>query len=810
MIKKTELLAPAGTIQSVYAAVNSGCDAVYLGGKQFSARQNANNFSNDEIKQAIDYCHLRDVKLLVTINTLYKDKELSDLLDFANEIYTMGVDAVIVQDIGTATLLKQQLPHLKLHASTQMTAHSLEDVKYLESNGFDRVVLSRELSIEEVTNIRQNSEVEIECFVHGALCVCYSGQCLMSSMLGGRSGNRGRCAQPCRLKYSIVKQESEEKISNGYLLSPKDISTIKILPQLIESGITSFKIEGRMKKPEYVAGVISIYRKYIDLYFEDPTNYKVEIRDIKILEQLFNRGGFTEGYFNQYSGSDMMSFQRPKNWGVYLGKVESITDTGRCTIKTVEPLVPGDGIEIWTSEEPHPGSNISKPSQRGESIAVYIKQGNIKKGDMVYKTNDKALMDSLAKSFEKHTRQMGILADFTAKVGNQMVLKLSNDTGIEVEMEGPIVEQAQNQPMTADKITQQLNKTGNTPFKFTHLNLDIDNNIYIPVSILNEFRRQVMLEFENKVLEQYNRLSNTKLSYNKNKARQELRGDKKITVLVQNYDQLKEVFNSDSVTRIYFELKEEIINKIDDIIIKCQDVGIELYAALPRIQRESTKKRYQNTVELLKSKTIDGYLVRTWGQLYDLEGTDQKITIDYTFNVFNSESINYWNRLNIDTITLSPELNYDEINAIGTSDCETIGYGYIPLMVTHQCPVGNFVGDKVSGKYCKMKNSDNKYFLKDRLGMKFPIFTDCEQCISYILNSQPILLLASIDELIKLPTAALRLQFTDESPQQVSKLIYSYEQKVKNYKYNDDVINGIMEEFKESGYTKGHYFRGVE
>jgi len=809
-MKKPELLAPAGSVESLYAAVNNGCDAVYIGGKQFSARQHSSNFSNDEIKQAIDYCHLRGVRLIVAINTLYKEKELEDFLKFVDKLYNMGVDAVILQDMGAIAVIKENLPDLKLHASTQMTAHSLDDVKYLEANGFERVVLSRELSIEEITNICKNTAIEIECFVHGALCVAYSGQCLLSSMLGGRSGNRGTCAQPCRLKYSLIKENEQEKVSNGYLLSPKDISTIKILPQLIEAGITSFKVEGRMKKPEYVAGVIAIYRKYIDLYFENPENYEVELKDIKTLEQLFNRGGFTDGYFNDYSGKDMMSSERPKNWGVYLGKVEAITSTGRCTIKTVEPLVPGDGIEVWTNSEPHPGSNISKPSQRGESIAVYIKDTAIKKGDLVYKTNDKLLMDGLAKSYEKHTRQMTICGQFNAKIGNEMVLKLSNDSGVVVEEKGTIVEQAQNQPMTEDKISQQLNKTGGTPFKFVDLKLDIDDNIYIPISVINEFRRKTMQKFEDKIIEHYNKLSKSKLLLTKTEDRVTLRGDKKITVLVQNYDQLKAVFNSDSITRIYFELKEDIINNIDSIIGKCENEGIELFAALPRIQRDDTKARFQKYMAILKSKNTDGYLVRTWGQLFELEGTDKNICIDYTFNTFNSESLHYWEKMGADTVTLSPELNYGELNAIGSEKCETVAYGYLPLMVTHQCPIGNFASDKKSGKFCEKKNTTEKYFLKDRLGMKFPIVTDCDECISYILNSQPILLLASMDELIKLPTGALRLQFIEETPEQVSKIIHSYGEKVKDYNYEDDVINEIMTEFKEKGYTKGHYFRGVE
>lgn len=809
MIKKPELLAPAGNMESLYAAVNNGCDAVYLGGKQFSARSSADNFSEEEMKEAVDYCHLRGVKVLVTINTLYKEKEIEEVLKFAKFLYRIGVDGVIIQDIGVAKLLRENMPNLKLHASTQMTAHSVEDVKYLEENGFKRIVLSRELSTEEIKNIVKQTNAEIECFIHGALCVCYSGQCLLSSMLGGRSGNRGKCAQPCRLKYSLVKGENEQSIKRGYLLSPKDISAVKNLPQLIEAGITSFKIEGRMKKPEYVAGVVSVYRKYIDMYFENPDEYKVEIRDIKILEQLFNRGGFTPGYFNEFSGNDMMSVERPKNWGVYLGKVEGITDTGRCTIKTVENLVPGDGIEIWTDDEVHPGSNISKASQRGEVIAVYIKNGNVKKGDMVYKTNDKALMDLLSKTYEKSSRQMGIYGEFEALESKPMILKLWNDMGIKVENIGDIVQKAQNQPMTEEKIGQQLSKTGNTSFKFIDLRQNIGNNVYISVSQLNEFRRKTMEMFENEILKHYRNFNAVKLNMTDRK-RKELRGDKKLTVLVQNYEQLQKVFASDSIVRIYFELKRDIIDNIDEIIEQCQDYGIELFAALPRIEREYTTQRIAKYMEFLKTKGIDGYLVRTWGQIHSLKDCKKSIALDYSFNIFNFESIDYWEKIGVDTLTISPELNYNEINAIGTENSEILGYGYIPLMITHQCPIGNYAGDKTNGKFCKKRNVNEKYYLKDRLGMKFPIFTDCEECISYILNSQPILLLESMDELIKLPSGNMRLQFTSETPAEVENIIYAYGEKIKNHKYTDKKIDELMVEFKEKGYTKGHYFRGVE
>ncbi len=291
--KKPELLSPAGSMESLKAAVNNGCDAVYLGGKAFSARQYAGNFSLQELEEACDYCHLRGVKVYVTVNTLYKEEELKGFLEFVSRLYEMGADALIMQDAGAARLVREHFPDFPLHASTQMTANSLADVEYWAGQGFRKVVLSRELSLEEIQEITAHTDAEIETFIHGALCVCYSGQCIMSSILGGRSGNRGRCAQTCRLPYTLYR--GYDNIAEGYLLSPKDIATVDILPQLIEAGIASLKIEGRMKNPEYVAGVTGIYRKYIDMAFDSPATYAVDPQDKKALAQLFNRGGFTEG-----------------------------------------------------------------------------------------------------------------------------------------------------------------------------------------------------------------------------------------------------------------------------------------------------------------------------------------------------------------------------------------------------------------------------------------------------------------------------------------------------------------------------------
>lgn len=308
-----ELLAPGGSYDSVIAALNAGADAVYTGGNLFGARANAQNLTLDELYSAIDYAHLFGKKIYLTINTLIKEKEIEEqLFNYLLPLYEYGLDAVIVQDMGVLLFIKENFPGLHIHASTQMTISGKLTVKELEKLGVTRIVTPRELSINEIKMIHESSEMEIESFVHGALCYCYSGQCFMSSYIGGRSGNRGQCAQPCRMEYDIIKNgETLNSGNNKYVLSPKDICTLRILPDIIEAGVYSLKIEGRMKKPEYVAGVVSIYRKYIDKYLEGKERYDVDDKDIKLLADLFNRNGFSESYYYKHNDSDMISLKKP-------------------------------------------------------------------------------------------------------------------------------------------------------------------------------------------------------------------------------------------------------------------------------------------------------------------------------------------------------------------------------------------------------------------------------------------------------------------------------------------------------------------
>ena len=368
--EKPELLAPAGGMEALVAAVENGADAVYLGARAFSARGYASNFSDKELEEAIDYAHLRGVKVYVTVNTLLKEGEVENALKLLSCLREMGADAVIVQDLGLISLAGKYLPDLPLHASTQMTLHNSEGVEFVKKLGIERVVLSRESSLEEIKRIKEKTGTEIEVFIHGALCISYSGQCLLSSLIGGRSGNRGYCAQPCRKKYRLYCEGKQIKTSGNYLLSPKDLNTTSGLGALIEAGIESFKIEGRMKRPEYVAGVVRIYRRLIDRYIENPSGYSVSEEEQETLTQLFNRG-FTQGYFFENPRWELMSRENPHNRGIPAGTVVGYDRlSNRIRVKLSRSLRLGDGIMVENAE--------TRPEDKGKIISsMYTGKGPV-------------------------------------------------------------------------------------------------------------------------------------------------------------------------------------------------------------------------------------------------------------------------------------------------------------------------------------------------------------------------------------------------------------------------------------------------
>lgn len=563
MGNKIELLAPAGNGEALRAAVENGADAVYLGGRLFNARRQADNFDMDALKEVLDYSHVRGVNIYLTLNTLVSDDEMRQALEFAAEAREAGIDGIIVQDLGLAAALRRVMPDVPLHGSTQMTIYDAEGVKALEAMGFKRVVLARELTLGEISEIARDTPLEIEVFVHGALCVCYSGQCLMSGIIGGRSGNRGMCAQPCRLPYRLIKGadpgriHQQKHIGNGekcgcdipksrftdrewnreknkgdrsYLLSPKDICTLDFLDEIVSSGVSSLKIEGRMKSPEYVATVVRIYRKYLDMALETGRRAGPEIEsgDMRDLLQVYNRGGFSAGYFKGKTGADMMSYEKPNNSGIYLGSVMAYDRRTRAVSFRPEGKVSlGDGVEIWAGEsgggaDDSAGgivTSISKlcretrqfkrdtaspgekrgftpatSANKGEIVEIGDFSGRIVPGMKIYKTLDKELNKAARESYARgNAKRVAVSGHAALKAGRPLEFIISDDDGNTVTARSCIIpEPAIRRPLTEERLKEQLEKTGATPAYFSQMSAELEEDLSIPICEINEVRRQAL------------------------------------------------------------------------------------------------------------------------------------------------------------------------------------------------------------------------------------------------------------------------------------------------------------------------------
>ncbi|MCK8817240.1 DUF3656 domain-containing protein [Natroniella sulfidigena] len=820
---KPELLSPVGNQESLLAAISNGCDAVYLGGKAFNARRRADNFDLEELGEAIEYAHLREVEVYLTVNTLYKDDELADVVKFIKEVYKLGIDAIIVQDLGLARLVNQVLPNLELHASTQLTVHNLEGVKYLESLGFSRVVLARELTLTEIEEIVQNTELEIETFVHGALCVSYSGQCLLSSMIGGRSGNRGLCAQPCRLPYTLVDLETEEVINDEFakqhLLSPKDINTLELIPDLIEAGISSFKIEGRMKRPEYVAVVTENYRNYIDQYFNQQGNFVVDNQDQKEVKQLFNRNGFIPGYYLGKENLELISYQRPKNWGVKIGEVIAYDQQSmECRIKLERAVKEGDGIEIWTEEGRNPGLTLSEPEKLTDELLVVKTKGQIKPGDLVYRTSQKELLDRLQESYQdlNQRKKIEVFGHLSAQLDQPLQLNLWDQAGHHVTVKSDFYpERAKKEPVTIEKIKEQLTRLGSTPYQLLDLGIELDKNIFIPVSKLNQLRQLAVERLNEKRLKEFLPTEDD-LEIELPKLENKLpTSDKpKLSVCCNKRDHLTEIASLSEVDRIYYEIgnltDQEILTLVDQIKTEVE----ELFIKFPRVARQQEMIEFKQKVELLEETAIDGYLVSQLGMAELLTKTNKKLIADYPLNNFNSYTVNHWQQKDYQTVTLSPELNLKEIKEITANsqiETEVVVYGYLPVMVSEYCPIGavnkGFDSRRDCNQDCVTKR---KYGLMDRKDYIFPITTDCTCCRSTIYNCYPVYVLDYLPKIVNTGCEFYRLDINWEEKEEVIKIIKNYYQKINNPEMITEEMNLLNYKFKKEGYTTGHFNRGVE
>lgn len=803
-MRDVELLAPVGSFESLKAAVQNGANAVYLGGKDFGARASANNFDRDELKEAVKYAHIRGVQVFVTTNTLRKENEIENFLEYVKFLYDIDVDAIILQDIGMARLIKRELPDFELHASTQMVAHSLEDVKYLESVGFDRVVLAREVTVEEIKYICDNCKADIEVFVHGALCVCYSGQCLMSSMIGNRSGNRGRCAQPCRQRYELVDVYTGEVVnSNGdYLLSPKDLSTIEEIDKIIDAGVHSLKIEGRMKRPEYVATVIDGYRKTIDEYL---TTNKLNVSDeiISDLYTIFNRK-FTKGLLLGDVGKDVMNSQLPNNQGLYVGTVVDYNKKAkRLKIKLANTLKKGDGINLGggTIGRIIKNGNIETIGYKGEIIELDF-VGEARKGQIVFKTSDSELMDRVQATFtqDKEFVKNIIDAKITIKLGQKPILTLMDRNKNKATVEGDkIVEEAMKVALSKEKVDTQLRKLGNTPYELDKLEIDLDDNVSLPVSLLNQMRRDCieLLDKERVIIKDRKyKNKNVKynpIQYNRNKKQE-------ISVKVKNLEQLESALEC-GVDRIYYE----DTNTIDKAMSLALKYNKKVIYSAPRIIRN---KEY-NQLAKANNAGVESVQVGNYGSIDYFK--DKELNIDYYLNAFNSETINYYKEIGADTLCISQELNLNEIKeTIKYTDIniESVVYGYTPLMITEYCPMGVIVRDcKKDKRVAKCKESI--YALRNSKGDEFRVSQDIF-CRSTIYNSNVTCMLDNLYELHEIGINILRLDFTLEDKDTVKEVIEAHQEVLANsYKLGIKATK-LYNKLDSKGTTSGHYYKGVE
>ncbi|HMB46196.1 MAG TPA: DUF3656 domain-containing protein [Candidatus Methanoperedens sp.] len=781
---KPELLAPVGGKEALIAAIENGADAVYFGGALFSARQYASNFTNEEIESAIDYSHIRGVKAYVTMNTLVKDSELEKAGQYLQFLCNAGADAVIVQDIGILRLLREQLEILPVHASTQMTIHNLEGVKFLQEMGVKRVVLARESSLGEIRNIKSQTSVEIETFIHGAICFSYSGQCLLSSMIGGRSGNRGYCAQPCRKKYRIGDLE-------GYLLSPKDLNISAHIGALLDAGIDSFKIEGRMKRPEYVAGVVRVYRRLIDRYLAAPGEFRVTKSEIHTLLQLFNRE-FTTGYFLGNPGSQLMSRKYPHNRGTELGKtVEYDTRTKLVTIDLKSSLRIGDGIGIGNRETGitvrniYIGNKMAKEAAPGSLIRIPL-DIEVSEDEEVFKTFDSKLMASLETG---RINKIPIKMSFKARIGVPLGL-LIDDGENKITISRDKVISAKTKPASKSSIAQHLIKLGGTIFETKEVDFELDKNIFIPVSELNAIRRQGIEELEKIRARKWKRqCSEPKIfpGYGKFESKPIL------AVNTRTIGSFKAAVDSGADV-VY--IGEEVFEN-HEAIESAHKKGVKIFISTPRIIKDLKELEIFDTEQTANGpiKEADGFLVGNPGIFHHLRTNlaNKPIVIDYPLNVFNRLTMDHFLNSSL-RVTLSPELTLNEIrNLVLSGPSECIVHGFFPLMVSEHDLIGGLFPGRSSGDI----------FLKDEKGFKFPVMTDIHNR-TYVMNSRELCLIESVPEIIKAGVSCLRVEARTYDAKMTGEITTEYRKAI------DDAVCG-----RESGkrcageHTTGHYFRGV-
>lgn len=669
-MNKVELLAPAGDFSCLKAAIEAGCDAVYIGGKLFGARAFSSNFTDDEIIKAINYAHLFGVKVYVTTNTLIYDKEVERFLEYISFLHKNNVDAVIIQDLGMLDLVRQTFPNLEVHASTQMHIHNLDDASFMEKLGVKRVVLARETSISKIKEIKEKTNIDIEIFIHGALCVSYSGQCLMSSLIGNRSGNRGTCAGSCRQSYSIVDENNNIILNNKYPLSMKDLCSLENLKTLLDIGVTSLKIEGRMKSSSYVYTVVKLYRLAIDSYYKN-NNIYIDEKELYNLKKIFNRE-FTKGFLFDEENNKVINMKRPNHQGVEIGKVINYKNNV-ATIKLNDEININDGLRIVGKKDIgvnvnnfYINSKLVKTAKKGDIITIKVND-KVEKDDKVLLTLDSKLNEEINNIISSNQRKVLVKAKFIAKEDKQITFELTDFINKVVVISENKVTKALNKPITKEEIKEKLNKIKDTVYKYESLDIEIDDNIFIPLNIINDLKRKAFEELNNKRL--------YKIPYKRCEYKRNVKSypkEKLLNILILKDEDI------DSLKKKYDYIYSS--NNIDNTIL-----------LLPRVI-DKYKENYNKDV-----------LVGDIGYF-----NKHKVCItDTSFNVVNSYTVAFLHSLGAERVTLSYELTKKQIEILINAyeerykahpNLELVVEGYEEVMIS--------------------KFSLNKYFNNDKLYLK--------------------------------------------------------------------------------------------
>lgn len=806
-----ELLAPAGTMENFMAALESGADAIYLGGKVFNARAHAANFGIDELREAVRLAHILDVSVYVTVNILIGDTELGELENYLKDLDSIGVDAIIVQDLAVAEIAKRVAPNIHLHGSTQMTAATLDAVRFYESLGFTRVVLARELSLKEIQHICKHCKAEIEVFVHGALCVCYSGQCLMSSFIGGRSGNRGACAQPCRLPYELLDSKGESVLPKheAYLLSPKDLNYSEHMNELVAAGVTSFKVEGRMKKVSYVRQVIGTYREILD-------KASIQENQRKALASGFNRG-FSTAYLEDTVGRQMMTVVAPNHQGKPIG--ESYTKKGEVYLSLTEPIEQGSLVKILQSN-----GSVTYYTVDDEWTCV---------SDTLYKgrpAEGLAVGQLYLASTPKNTKSRG-LQEFTRKYDMSVYLSVGSngetnyteltailDSGLSVTVTNEYVPAIANKvPTSLEKVTEQLGRLGNTLFRLSYV--DIPDGPYMwPASVLNALRRDAVTALETALIthhvESWQALQVTGDVDYDFKAQHELSYDTcpMISARVDEIEGVKAaisggaqkiVFGGDRLSRIPYAL-----SIYDEVARLCAQSDVICTFATPRVVKDDEVEAYKHTLEAIVQAHPDSISIHVPQALLWLRelGYTGAIEADTGLNIFNTPTLHFWEQLHISCVNPSQELTLKQITELAKHShipIETMIHGYTEMMISEYCAIASFVGtgSKVN---CPMPCVKESYSLKDRKGEIFPICTD-PYCRMHIMNSHEMDMRAYVPMLLQKGISILRIDGRHMKPNYVQDIVSQYV----------SIANGTIDappkkvDSQGESITRGHYFRGI-